>query len=242
MALVSRAVATKPATDIETTRVRIAVEGSGEVSAVLARPSGRRTRPETGFVVAHGAGNDMEAALVVAVAEGLARRGHLTLRFNFPYKEAGRKPPDRMPVLERAYRAAIARLRGERPARVVLAGKSMGGRVASMLAAEGEPSDGLVFLGYPLHAAGKKTALRDAHLPAITAPMLFLEGTRDPHCDLDLLRPVLAKLGPRATLHVIDDGDHSLDVPKRAGRTREDVQAEVLTTIDAWARALAPRP
>jgi hypothetical protein len=139
-----------------------------------------------------------------------------------------------MPLLELVYRAAIETMRARKPKRLFVGGKSMGGRVASMLAAKGAACDGLVFLGYPLHPAGKPEKLREAHLPEIKAPMLFLEGTRDALCDLALLRPVLTRLGDRAAMHVVDGGDHSFDLLKSAGRTRESVHAEIITAVHAW--------
>ena len=178
----------------------------------------------------------MTAPLLIAVAEGLAARGVTVLRFNFLYKELGKKAPDARPLLELVYLAAIEAMRAEKPKRLFLGGKSMGGRVASMLAANDTACDGLVFLGYPLHPAGRPEKLRDAHLPQIKAPMLFIEGTRDALCDLALLRPILARLKKRASIsvHVIDGGDHSFDLLKSAGRTRESVHAEITTAIHGW--------
>jgi uncharacterized protein len=212
------------------------LDESRGVSALLhvaAKPSG------SALLLAHGAGSDMTAPLLVAVAEGLAARGITVLRFNFLYKELGKKAPDAMPKLELVYRAAIEALRARKPKRLFIGGKSMGGRVASMLAAKDAKCDGLVFLGYPLHPAGKPEKLRDAHLPQIKAPMLFLGGTRDALCDLALLRPVLARLGKRAALHTVEGGDHSFDLLKSAGRTRESVHAELITTIHEWIRGRA---
>ena len=209
----------------------IAVDEGHRVSGVLhvpAKPSG------SALVLAHGAGNDMTAPLLVAVAEGLAARGVTVLRFNFLYKELGKKAPDARLLLELVYRAAIEAMRARKPKRLFVGGKSMGGRVASMLAAKGAACDGLVFLGYPLHPAGKPEKLRQTHLSDIKAPMLFLEGTRDALCDLALLRPVLARLGDRAAMHVVDGGDHSFDLLKSAARTRESVHAEIITAIHAW--------
>ncbi|WP_437592297.1 alpha/beta hydrolase family protein [Sorangium sp. So ce1000] len=224
--------------------ISIPIAGSNPVSGVIHAPRTRAKRSGVAVVLAHGAGNDMNAPLVVDVAERLLARGHTVLRFNFVYKELGRKAPDRPPLLEKAYEAAIARMLEDRPERLVIGGKSMGGRVASLLAARGVRADGLLFLGYPLHPAGKRAPLRDAHLPAIVAPLLFLQGTRDPLCDLGLLRPVLKRLGQRATLHVIEGGDHSLDLLKSAGRTRESVLEEIDVAIDGWlkARVLPARP
>jgi hypothetical protein len=212
--------------------LRIDVGDGAAVSALLHAPAG--VASGVGLVLGHGAGNDMRTLLLDAVATGLAARGHAVLRFNFLYKELGKKAPDPMPRLERAFRAAIAALRERRPARLVLGGKSMGGRVASLVAAAGEPCDGLVFLGYPLHPARQPEKMRDQHLVAVRAPMLFLEGTRDPLCDLALLRPVLARLGDRASLHIVEGGDHSFEVPKALHRTPESVHAELVDAIDGW--------
>ncbi len=209
----------------------IRIDASRSVSGVLHVPA---KRSGSALVLAHGAGNDMTAPLLVAVAEGLAARGVTVLRFNFLYKEHGKKAPDAMPKLELVHSAAIEALRAEKPKRLFIGGKSMGGRVASILASKGIACDGLVFLGYPLHPAGHPEKLRDAHLPQIKAPMLFIEGTRDALCDLALLRPILAPLRKRTSMHVIDGGDHSFDLLKSAGRTRESVHAEIITAIHGW--------
>jgi predicted alpha/beta-hydrolase family hydrolase len=123
----------------------------------------------------------------------------------------------------------------------VLGGKSMGGRIASHLAALGDPCDGLWFLGYPLHPAGQPKKMRDAHLADAPCPMLFLAGTRDPLCDLALLRPVIERLGPRATLHVVEGGDHSFDVLKSSGRTAAEVEQELVQTSVDWLAKLEVR-
>ena len=229
--------------------MRIASEADGCMSATLdlevdadAKVSGevfapRGNRSGAGLVLGHGAGGDMHTPMLVAIARGLAVRGHTVLRFNFPYAEAGRRAPDRPERLEKAYVAAVEALRslpGFRPDRVFFGGKSLGGRIASIVAAKGLACDGLVFLGYPLHPAGKPKMLRDKHLSDVKAPMLFLQGTRDPLCDLALLKPVVAHLSRRATLHVVDGGDHSLDLPKSYKRPREDVWDELCATIDDW--------
>lgn len=203
--------------------------------------SGVVTLPEGGpaaatVVLAHGAGNDMTNPLLVAFADALAERGYATVRFNFPYKERGGRAPDPAPVLEACYRAVLAQVRADtdlRAKRLVIGGKSMGGRMASHLAAAGEAVDGLLFLGYPLHPAGKPERLRAAHLQRIAVPMLFLAGTRDALCRLDLLRAALAGL-PKATLHVVDDGDHSFAVRVRSGRDQAAVRSEIVDASLAW--------
>jgi predicted alpha/beta-hydrolase family hydrolase len=201
---------------------------------------GDRGRADTVVVLAHGAGNDMTAPLLVAVADGLARHGFPTVRFNFPYKERRGRAPDPAPVLERCYRSVLAQVRADpalRARRLVIGGKSLGGRMASHLAAAGEAVDGLLFLGYPLHPAGKPVQLRSAHLARIRAPMLFLAGTRDALCRLDLLRKALAGL-PNATVHVVDDGDHSFAVRKRSGRDPAAVLDEILAASVTWLRGV----
>ncbi len=207
-------------------RVTDAIRVSGELDA----PAG-----SDGIVLGHGAGNDMTNPLLVAFAAGLRERGYTTLRFNFPYTERKRKVPDPKPVLLDTYRAACVALRERAPVRrLCIGGKSMGGRISSLLAAEGFPCDGLVFLGYPLHPPGKPEQLRDAHLTSIRAPMLFLQGTRDPLCRLDLLGPVLERLGQRATLHIVDGADHSFSVPKKAARSPQQVVDELVDVTAGW--------
>lgn len=181
----------------------------------------------TVVLLAHGAANTMDHPLLVYLGRELARCGLSCLRFNFPYSEAGRSKPDAQATLEAAWRRVLAHVKTDpalAPRHVVAAGKSMGGRVASQMAASGQlPADGLIFYGYPLHPPGRKESLRDAHLPAIGTPMLFFAGTRDPFCDLDLMRPVCRRLGERATLEVIDGGDHSFDPPAAAGPEARDL-------------------
>jgi predicted alpha/beta-hydrolase family hydrolase len=216
---------------------RFDIAGGSPVSGVIA--AGDTGRADTIVVLAHGAGNDMTAPLLVAVADGLAHHGFPTVRFNFPYKERGGRAPDPAPVLERCYRSVLAQLRADRvlgARRLVIGGKSLGGRMASHLAAAGEAVDGLLFLGYPLHPAGRPEQLRAAHLARIRAPMLFLAGTRDALCRLDRLRGVLGGL-PNAALHVVDDGDHSFAVRKRSGRDPAAVLDEILAASVTWLRA-----
>lgn len=174
---------------------------------------------------------------------GLAERGFLTLRFNFPYMEARRRLPDQRPVLESCYRAVADFVRErqqaeppERP-RLALGGKSMGGRIASHLVASGYAADALVFLGYPLHPPGKPEQMRDRHLYGIRCPMLFLSGTRDAFAHRELLAPVVERIGKQATLVWIEDGDHSFRV---RGRPQKQVYTESLDTIADWLRDLRP--
>lgn len=181
--------------------------------------------PSAVFVLAHGAGSDMRHAFLTGIAAGLVAEGISVLRFNFPYASRGRRYPDRAPVLAAAWRAALDeahRRAGGRP--VAAGGKSLGGRMASVLAAEDGERFGaraLVFFGYPLHAPGRTDAPRDAHLASITVPMLWIEGTADPLARFDLVQEAVSRLGPLATLHVVEGGDHSFRV---RGKRRPDAE------------------
>jgi predicted alpha/beta-hydrolase family hydrolase len=217
-------------------RRQIPIGGREHVSAIVARPEPMPVAP-TVVILAHGAGNDMTNQFLSAVHEGLAARGAVSVKFNFPYTEAGRRAPDRAPVLEECYRHVVAAFRNDPqlvPHRIVIGGKSLGGRMASHLAAQGEAVAGLIFLGYPLHPPGKEDRLRVAHLPKIRVPMLFFTGTRDPLCRLDLLQQTLTQLHAPATLHVIDGGDHSFNVPKRMQRATRDVWDEIIRVSGEW--------
>jgi uncharacterized protein len=209
------------------------------VSAVAVQPDARASG--IAVIVAHGAGNDMHHPLLVDFCNGLARAGCLAVRFNFPYAEQGRKAPDRQETLALTWRRVSEHVRdawGGAIGWTVAAGKSMGGRVASQLAADGGlPCDGLVFLGYPLHPAGDRSRLRDGHLARIGAPMLFFAGTRDALCDMDVLASVLVKLGGRAELEVIPGGDHSFRVPKASPLTTAEVHARIVAQTLQWLQA-----
>lgn len=217
-------------------RMAIAVSDKETVSAVLSVPD--RFEKETAVIVAHGAGNDMEHPLLVSFCERLAKAGYLSVRFNFPYMEHGRKMPDRQELLEETWRKVFEFIKdgsGFSLRKIITAGKSMGGRVASQMLAQGSlRSDGMIFLGYPLHAAGKKEKLRDGHLSLINVPMLFFAGTRDPLCDLDLLKSVLTRLTPRAELEVIEGGDHSFNVPKSSSLTLRDIYEKITAKSIDW--------
>ena len=215
-------------------------DGSGgrEVSAMLTRPE----RPRALLVLAHGAGAGMRHPFMEDVAHRLAGHGIATLRYHFPYMEAGKKRPDRPPLAHATVCAAVARgveLAGS-PIPVFAGGKSFGGRMTSGAAAEAplEGVAGLVFLGFPLHPAGKPGTDRADHLRDVAVPMLFVQGTRDALADLDLLRPVLTDLanqGARAELHVIDGADHSFHVLKRSGRSDAEAMEELCTAVARFA-------
>ena len=213
--------------------VTIPIDDEGSVSGLLLAPSKARA----GYVFAHGAGAGMSHAFMTALAEGLATRGVATLRYQFPYMQRGSRRPDPPRIAHAAVRAAVAEA-GERLLGLPLfaGGKSFGGRMTSQAQAAAPLPGvrGLVFLGFPLHPAGKPSDERAAHLSDVAAPMLFLQGTRDELADLALLQPLVARLGPRATLATFADADHSFHVPARSGRKDAQVLVEVLDRASAW--------
>ena len=227
------------------------IEGKGHspISGLLTEARS----PSCLLVLGHGAGAPMTHPWMEALAEALAGEGISTLRYNFQYMEAGRRRPDHV---RRLLAVVASALRAGRECASGLplfaGGKSMGGRMTSTLVAEraraaalvggdtlGQGGDaegpaGLVFLGFPLHAPGRRESVRGDHLMHVPCPMLFHQGTRDRLADLELLRPLLERVGPHATLHVLDGGDHSLTMLKRSGRTLDDVLAEVASVTRSW--------
>ena len=199
----------------------------GEVSGAWHRPEGI---PRAALILGHGAGATLDSKLLLDVGDALAARGIAVVRFNFPYTEAGRKAPDQAKRLEACWNGVASAVAQEVP-RPFIGGKSMGGRIASHIAAQGFDTSGLVFLGYPLHPPGRPEKIRDSHLSHITAPMLWLQGTRDPFATPELLHSTIAGLGGRATLIEIEGGDHSFKVP---GRGAKDVTLELIDHIAAF--------
>lgn len=184
----------------------------------------------------------MRHPFMEALAARLALRGIATLRYQFPYMERGSRRPDPAPILMETVRTAIATAAGAFGDLPLFAGgKSMGGRMTSNACAVRRPAAlrGLVFFGFPLHPAGSRSAGRADHLRALDLPMLFLQGTRDTLADLDLLRPICAGLGDRATLHVVDGADHGFHVLRRSGRTDDEVLDELADVTRDWARRVA---
>jgi hypothetical protein len=224
-----------------TQSLKIAVPGAGKVSALLDLPA----EPFACYVFAHGAGAGMEHAFMAAVAEGLVQRGVAVLRFQFPFMEQGSKRTDAPPVAQAAARAAVREAAARAPGLALFAGgKSFGGRMSSQAQAD-DPLPGvrgLVFVGFPLHPAGKPSTQRAAHLEQVKVPMLFLQGTRDALADLDLVRQVTSGLPDRATLHVVDGADHAFHVLARSGRNDAQVRDEILDATVAWMRRLALTP
>jgi len=201
--------------------------------------------PRAALVLAHGAGAGQHSPFMVAAARAFAARGILTATFDFPYMTAKRHVPDKAPVLEEAWRAAVteATARAEfADLPLVIGGKSMGGRIASQTAAAGPlPIAGLVFLGYPLHPPGKPAQRRDAHLPSIEVPMLFVQGSSDAFGTAEEIRGLLPRLNARTRLHAIDGGDHSFKVPARTGRKQPEVLEEIYGVVAAFIASLPRR-
>jgi len=192
-------------------------------------------RGTTLVVLGHGAGGNRHHPMLQALAEALAASGRAACLYNFAYAEKGARRPDPPSVLEATTRAAAAFAREATGARhVVHGGRSMGGRIASQVVAEGERADGLVFLGYPLHPPRQFEKRREAHLPRIEAPQLFVQGARDEFARVDLLLALVDRLAPRAELHRVAEADHSFAVRKSSGRTPQDVLDEVRAALLEW--------
>jgi predicted alpha/beta-hydrolase family hydrolase len=221
---------------VTTPEERLTIEqGRVRVSGIYARPP----KPAATLVVAHGAGSGMDHPFLVGFTRAMNDLGLATLRFNFVYIENGRRAPDPAPFLEETWRAAFDAASDRAKDEAVWAGgKSLGGRIASMVVADGMPASGLVFLGYPLHPPGKPERIRDEHLYRIEVPMLFLEGTRDPFATQELLQRVIAKLGGRASLVTIEGGDHSFNV-RGAKRDAREVGAGLAERAAAFIRERA---
>lgn len=207
--------------------------GTESVSAIYERSTAGHSLAT--FVCAHGAGGNMHDRGVLTVARELCGRGLDVVRFNFLYTERKSGRPDPMPVLQKVIEAVVARARAElSPNQLIIGGRSMGGRAASMLAADGFAADRLLLLAYPLHPAGKPEQLRDAHLPRITMPTLCINGTRDALCRRDLMEQVLTRVKPSFRMRWLEGADHSFHVLKSSGRTDGEVMAEIGETVRRW--------
>jgi predicted alpha/beta-hydrolase family hydrolase len=210
---------------------------AGSISALLLRPDA----PRACFVFAHGAGAGMTHSFMEAFANGLGERGIASLRYQFPYMEKGGKRPDPPAIAQAAVRAAVAEATRRCPGLTLVAGgKSFGGRMTSQAQAAA-PLPGvraLAFVGFPLHPAGKPSTDRADHLAKVHIPMLFLQGSRDTLAEVALIAPVAKRLGPRASLHLVDGADHSFHVLARSGRNDREVLDEILDAFASWAGTL----
>lgn len=185
------------------------------------------------ILMAHGAGTNHDHQSIQAIVTALNAERRSVATFNYPYTERGSRRPDRAPKLLECHRRVLDWAKGEMGSPIVMAGRSMGGRMATMLAAAGAECAGIVLFSYPLHPAGKPEKLRVEHLPHVETPMLFISGTRDPLCDLDLLDEHVRPL-PNATIRLIEDGDHSMKVRLKSGRNSEAAHSEMMTIANDW--------
>jgi hypothetical protein len=204
-------------------------------------PAATRNRAGVTLILGHGAGANQTSGFMVAFAAALAERGIDVVTFNFLYTELGRRIPDPNGRLESCWRAVIEAARGRITSgdKLAIGGKSMGGRIASRVAAGGAGDlAGLVFLGYPLHPPGRPDRLRSAHLHDVKAPMLFVQGSRDTFATPAELQPIINQLEPAAALFVVESGDHSFKVPKSAGINQQDVYRAIQDRIETWVRTV----
>jgi uncharacterized protein len=220
-------------------QVRVEVSADQSVTAIV-YPAARQHGSGVALILGHGAGAGQASSFIVDFASGLAARGIETITFNFLYSEQSRRIPDPNDKLEACWRAVIGAVRermiADRVA-VAIGGKSMGGRIASQVAAAGIGDlVGLVFLGYPLHPPGRPNRLRTQHLPDVKAPMLFVQGSRDTFGTPDELRPIVTALDPAADVYVVEGGDHSFKVRKGAGVTQQEIHDAIQDHIAAWLR------
>jgi len=221
-----------------TQRLAILVGKTSSVSALLIRP----TEARACFVLAHGAGAGMTHPFMETMAAGLAERGVASLRYQFPYMEKASRRPDPPAIAHAAVRAAVAEAaRCCEGLALIAGGKSFGGRMTSQAQAAAPLAgvQGLAFLGFPLHPAGKPSADRAKHLSDVHVPMLFVQGTRDNLAEINLLAPAVERLGPSSSLHRIEGADHSFHVLTRSGRNDREVMGEILDTLAAWIGTVA---
>ena len=218
-------------------KLKLKVDRANDVSALLLQPVGARAC----FVFAHGAGAGMIHDFMETVASGLCDRDIATLRYQFPYMEKGSRRPDAPAIAHAAVRAAVEEAARCCPGLALVAGgKSFGGRMTSQAQAITRLPGvhGLAFLGFPLHPAGKPSDARAEHLSDVNVPMLFVQGTRDKLAELQLIEPVVRRLGASASLHLVQEADHSFHVPARSGRNDRDAMSEILAALSAWISAI----
>jgi len=225
-----------PVQETETARAEWRVTVGGEETTAIYEPAdGHAADNHVVFVCAHGAGGSMSDRGMAALAGILRAKGIGVVRFNFLYKEKGSGRPDPMPRLKDCVSAVVARTRTElTPRTLIIGGRSMGGRAASMLAADGYPCDGLLLLAYPLHPAGQPEKLRDAHLTSISVPVLCVNGTRDTLCTRELMEVALESVDDNWEMHWIEGADHSFHVLKSSGRTDSEVLDEIGAASQDW--------
>ncbi len=229
----------EPAARFEQVKIPLAdsAQGLSEVSGVLGVPRWWPTGARVSICLAHGATRDHTDPVIESLHTELTERRYLTLRFNFPFAEAQKRRPDPIQVLRRTFRAAIEALSRDptaSPAHLFLGGIGLGAQVAADLAGSRVPIDGLFLLGFPLHPQGKLDEVKAEELFRVSSPVLFLQGSRDRRCDLDVLRRTLARVGAPSTLRISAGADHQFNVLKKSGRTADEVREELVNSIDSW--------
>lgn len=212
-------------------------EGGLEVSGVLGIPEWWPSGARVGVVLAPGNTGRCDEPLIEDLHRQLTERKFLSLRFNFPFGESGKKRPDPMLLLRQTYRAAVQMLSADptaAPAQIFIGGAGLGAKVASHVATDRVRVTGLFALGYPLHVTGKPEKLDAEQLYRIITPMLFVQGSKAKNCDLEVLRRSLARVGAPTALHVVEEADHLFRVAKKSGRTHEEVVLEILAALESW--------
>ncbi len=229
-------------TNVKFESITISVTPKIRVAGMVCTPEWWPSGQRVGIVLAHDTEGSIEQEKVSALQRALTERGNLTLSFNFPYIEAGKKRPDPLPVLERAYKTAIATLLSDTdnaPAHLLVGGYGLGARVAASVVSQGVKADGVVCLGFPLHPSGKPNQQRATALFRIICPMLFVQGSRDAHCRVDRLETLLRRIGAPTELRVIDDCGQGLEPIQRAERSPEQVRELVVQAIEAFIQKVA---
>ena len=219
---------------MQTESRRIAVGDNFSISSKWIIPE-KYERSRTALILAPGAGAGMEHEFIVDFQRRLSGLGLLTVSFNFPYKEQGRKFPDRPKVLEETYTTVMETVRQDSrsPEKLFIGGKSLGGRIASHLVAEGECVAGLLFLGYPLHPIGRTETIRTKHWPQLHCPVLFVQGSKDRLCEFPILERELPKIPGETTLHLVERGNHSLDISEKL-KVRDEIRTGICLRILSW--------
>jgi predicted alpha/beta-hydrolase family hydrolase len=224
-------------TNVKFETIRIPVMPEVQVTGVVATPEWWPSGQRIGLVIAHDASGGRDEPTLVAIQEALSAKGHLTLRFAFPFAEEKKKRPDPPNVLDRAFRAAVQAVLSDpenAPARMLVGGIGLGARVATRVVSQGLKVDAAFSLGFPLHPSGKPSHQDVDYMFRVICPMLFVQGARDPHCRIDKLEELLRRVGAPTRLHVIADTGPGLEPVKRTGKTPEQVRAEVLTHLEAY--------
>jgi hypothetical protein len=219
--------------------LKIQIDPEISLSAVMGIPAWWPTGSRVGVVLGHDASENLDQDFLVVAQRCLAEAGFLSLRFNFPYTELGKKRPDPSPLLERAYRAAIESLLPDpqnAPARLVVGGFGLGARIAAQVVAQDVKADGIVLISYPLHPSGKPAQQRADALFRVTSPILFVQGTKDSTCRLDRLELLIRRIGAPTNLRVLQDADHQLRPARGSGRSQEEIEHEAVEAVSAFIR------